>query len=460
MNKKKGKHIALIAGIPLALFGMVYLCISLYYQDRFYYGTWINGIDCSGMIIDEATNRLIEYDITYRLRLEELDGTEETILGNDIDYLVSYEESIKEIKQEQSLWLWPRSLVEVNFYQATKSATFDEDKLMAALNNTSCISGSQVVDPQDAYVGYNEQEGFVVVEEVSGNRIDIAILFEAAKSTIIAGETRINLVESGCYLQPKVTKESKEIREFMAPIEAMTSIQITYQMSDSQEVIDKAEINSWLYMGEDGNLAINEEKIAQYVESLAAKYDTLGNSRQFVTSFGSTVTVQGGNYGWQIDVEAETAALLEILKASESVTKEPVYLSTAYKHGGNEIGNTYIEISIADQHMWYYEDGQLIVETDIVTGNPYQGNSTPVGSYKVLNKHTSIVLKGEDYESFVNYWIGFRGTAYGIHDASWRSSYGGSIYLGNGSHGCVNTPYSNVQIIFNKVSIGTPVMIY
>lgn len=198
----------------------------------------------------------------------------------------------------------------------------------------------------------------------------------------------------------------------------------------------------------------------EYVESLAATYDTVGNSREFVTSMGSTVTVQGGNYGWQIDVDAETAALLEILASGESVAREPVYLSAAYKHGGNEIGDTYVEISIENQHMWYYEDGQLLVETDIVTGNPYQGNSTPVGSYKVLNKHTSIILKGEDYESFVNYWIGFKGTAYGLHDASWRSYYGGTIYLGNGSHGCVNTPYTNVQAIYNEVEIGTPVLIY
>lgn len=460
MNKKRGKHIALIAGIPLAVIGMIYLCTSLYFQDRFYYGTWINGIDCSGMTVVEATNRLMEYDTSYILRIAELDGTEETILGTGIGYTVSYEESISGIKQRQSIWLWPKSVVEVNFYQASETATFNEEKLMEALNNLSCISGSQIVDPQDAYVDYNEQHGFVVVEEVRGNRIDATILFEVAKTTVEAGESRINLEESGCYIQPQVTKESKEIQEFMAPIEAMTSIQITYQMGDNQEVIDGTLINSWLYMGEEENLSIDRDKIAQYVEGLAATYDTVGNSREFVTSNGNTVTVQGGNYGWQIDVEAETAALLELLEVGESVTREPIYLSTAYKHGGNEIGNTYIEISIDEQHMWYYKGGQLIIETDIVTGNPYQGNSTPVGSYKVLNKHTSIILKGEGYESFVNYWIGFKGTAYGLHDASWRSSYGGSIYLGNGSHGCVNTPYANVQVIFNDVEIGTPVLIY
>lgn len=460
MNKNKGKLIALIVGIPLAVMGMIYLCISLYFQDRFYYGTWINGIDCSGKTLDEAADRLTEYDTSYILRLEALDGTQETIIGTDIDYVVSYEESIREIKQSQSMWLWPKAVVEVNFYEASESATFDEGKLMAALNNLSSVSGVQVVDPQDAYVDYNEENGFVVVAEVKGNRVDVDILFEVAKTTIENGESRINLEESGSYMQPAVTTESKEIREIMAPIEAITGIQITYQIGDEEPVIDGTVINTWLYMDEEGKIAFAEDKIAQYVADMAGTYDTVGNSREFVTSKGNTVTVAGGNYGWQIDTEAETAALLEILKAGESVTREPVYLVTAYKHGGNEIGGTYIEMSIEGQHMWYYENGQLVIETDIVTGNPYKNKSTPVGSYKILNKYTNITLKGEDYESFVNYWMGFKGTAYGIHDASWKSVYGGTEYLGNGSRGCVNTPYNNVQALYNRVEIGTPVLIY
>ena len=48
----------------------------------------------------------------------------------------------------------------------------------------------------------------------------------------------------------------------------------------------------------------------------------------------------------------------------------------------------------------------------------------------------------------------------GIHDATWRSSFGGNIYVAGGSHGCVNAPYSLANTIFNNIDSGTPVVCY
>ena len=47
----------------------------------------------------------------------------------------------------------------------------------------------------------------------------------------------------------------------------------------------------------------------------------------------------------------------------------------------------------------------------------------------------------------------------GMHDASWRGSFGGSIYKYNGSHGCVNMPTGSARKLYNKVSVGTKVII-
>ena len=126
---------------------------------------------------------------------------------------------------------------------------------------------------------------------------------------------------------------------------------------------------------------------------------------------------------------------------------------------GADVGDTYIEIDISDQHMWYIVKGNVFVSTDVVTGN-YDSSDTPKGVYYINNKARNINLVGADYVSFVEYWMAFIGGSYGIHDASWRSSFGGSIYKGNGSHGCVNTPYEAVKKIYNNVSVGTPVVIH
>ena len=118
--------------------------------------------------------------------------------------------------------------------------------------------------------------------------------------------------------------------------------------------------------------------------------------------------------------------------------------------------NPYIVVSISNQTLKYYEYDKLVLSSNIVTGI---NGKTPIGTFKVLNKLRNIVLKGKDYESFVSYWIAFKGVAFGFHDASWRSQFGGNIYKYNGSHGCVNMPYSKVKALYEKVEIGTPVYI-
>ena len=126
---------------------------------------------------------------------------------------------------------------------------------------------------------------------------------------------------------------------------------------------------------------------------------------------------------------------------------------------GKEVPDTYIEVSISQQHMWYYVNGELYVSTDVVTGN-YNSMDTPKGYWEVNSKASPCTLVGDGYVSYVTYWIAFIGSGYGIHDASWRSEYGGQIYKGNGSHGCINTPLANVKKIYAKVTIGTPVIVY
>ena len=129
--------------------------------------------------------------------------------------------------------------------------------------------------------------------------------------------------------------------------------------------------------------------------------------------------------------------------------------------GGSTISGkgTYIEISIDQQHMWFYEDGKLVLDTSVVTGNADGEHNTPPGSYAIQDHAMNVTLIGDDYETPVTYWMGFNG-GIGIHDADWRSSFGGDIYEGNGSHGCVNTPYEKVKVIFEHTEVGTPVYVY
>lgn len=125
---------------------------------------------------------------------------------------------------------------------------------------------------------------------------------------------------------------------------------------------------------------------------------------------------------------------------------------------GKKPGSTYIEVNLSLQRMWYYKNGKLLVETPVVTGMKGSAD-TPTGFYSVYQRAQDTNLYGDDYVSHVDYWMAFLG-GYGIHDSSWRSTYGGSIYTYDGSHGCVNTPLNAVRTIYNNSGIGTFVIVY
>ena len=124
-----------------------------------------------------------------------------------------------------------------------------------------------------------------------------------------------------------------------------------------------------------------------------------------------------------------------------------------------EVGNTYIEVSLDDQHMWYIVDGDVYLESDCVTGN-YKSMDTPKGYFEIHGKASPCTLKGDDYVSYVTYWMPFIGGGWGLHDATWRSSFGGNIYKGDGSHGCVNLPYDTAKKLYAHTEEGTPVIVY
>ena len=198
---------------------------------------------------------------------------------------------------------------------------------------------------------------------------------------------------------------------------------------------------------------------ASYAQQLASKYNTYAATRSFEPTAGDTVKIGGGDYGWVINKKGEAAQIVEDIKNGESVTREPKYEQRAFVEGADDIGNTYIEIDYTNQHLWYYKDGSLVVDSDIVSGNLNNGNGSPDGVFKVISRQSPATLKGEDYESDVTYFMPFAYNV-GLHDASWRSSFGGSIYKNGGSHGCINLPYDAADTIYKNVELGTPVVAY
>ena len=227
---------------------------------------------------------------------------------------------------------------------------------------------------------------------------------------------------------------------------------------DKKEVIAKSLLKDWIELKEK-EVDVDAEKVREYIVELAKKYDTFGSSRKFKTNTGNIITTNGGTYGWMTHRGKTTDALIQHIKAGEDKTIEPVYSYTALSRNSDDIGTSYVEIDLYQQMVYVYINGELKVKTPTVTGNIAQGHNTPRGVDAITYKQNGAVLRGEDYASPVKYWMPFNGDV-GLHDADWRTSFGGDIYKTNGSHGCINLPPGNAKSIFDLVYPGMPVIVH
>ena len=122
--------------------------------------------------------------------------------------------------------------------------------------------------------------------------------------------------------------------------------------------------------------------------------------------------------------------------------------------------NTYVDVDIENQTVTYVQDGVPILSTPCVTGNEALNRSTPKGLYAVYGHVRGKWLTGPTWHSWVEYWMPFTKGGCGLHDANWRSKFGGDIYKTDGSHGCVNLPPEIAKQFFDLATVGTVVKVH
>lgn len=442
--------------IVTALIVLIYLLVSLYFMNHFFFNTIINGADVSLKAHEAASDIIENYVKDYRLQVIERTGEAEEITGQDIGLQYNRKSCFK-IYKMQSSFKWPISLLKEQRYYVKDLFFYDKAKLETRISELNSLN-KEIIEPQN--VSFKYANGYYeVIEEVYGNKLHRGRLYEVIKMSVSKGQTKLDLNKSLCYEDPKYTLNSDKTPLTKDLLNKCVSTKITYILRDEKEILEQSTINKWLTVDENLSVVIDEEAVKRYVQGLSKKYDTVGTARRFKTSINKILEVKGGFYGWKINSSAETQALIVNIRNGEVIEKEPVYAQTAIPGGQNDIGDTYVEINMTRQRLWFYKDGKLITQGPIVTGNPNKGYATEVGVYMLNYKQTGSTLEGPDYEAEVTYWMPFNGNI-GIHDASWRYSFGGNIYKRNGSHGCVNVPLYLAKRIFDNIEEGTPVVCY
>lgn len=438
---------------------IVYIAVAVYFSSHFYEDTEIYGIDCSQKSVEEVKILVADKLDEYRLEVKERGGASEYLSADQIDLKFVDNSSIDRMARAQRSYIWPVMLLMERDDMAGVAFSYDQKKALTAFKDLECMNPIYTKAPTDAYVQVTGS-GFEVVKETEGNTLNPETTAKALYAALDGGKSVLDLEEEDCYLKPDLYSDDEALVAEAEAKDVLVQADITYEFGSRQERVNAPVIAQWITQAADGSYVIDDVEVTEYVEALAAKYDTFGLPRQFYTSLGTTVTLTDGDYGWCMDQDATVVDLLNALESGYQGTMEPQYTYTAMSREENDIGDTYVEICISQQVMWCYKDGVCIVYTPVVTGNPNKGNATPSnGVWSIDAKMQNYTLVGEGYRSPVDFWMPFNGNV-GIHDMQTRAYFGGTIYLTNGSHGCINTPYANAKTIYENVSIGTPVIVY
>lgn len=463
-KSKKGKYKKakkIVLGVLVAYVLILVLAYAggvVYFSKHFFSGSKINGLDSAGKTVKEVERDMESQIASYELVIKEREDKTETISAAKIGMQYVDDGKIKELKKQQNPFTWFLSFIHAKDYTMSATTTYDEAAVKAAVDQLAVVQDENMVKPANAHLEVTEN-GYEIIPETMGTEVDKEKVKSVVLDAIERGASEVNLEEAGCYTSPEILSTDEKLMKQQEEGNKFLNVTVTIDFADRQEVVNKDVMKDWLVVGEDGSLDLSHEKAKAYVQELKYEYDTFGSSRQFTTAYGETITVSGGDYGWVIAPNDTTTKILDAIKSGESQTITPEYTYSAYRREKDEIGNTYVEISLSRQHMWFFKDGQLLVSTDIVTGNHNRGWDTHTGVYAIMYKERDATLVGEGYNSSVTYWMPFYANT-GIHDATWRSSFGGSIYMNNGSHGCINTPYDQAEKIFNNIEKGVPVVVY
>lgn len=430
-----------------------------YFSEHFLPGTIIGEMDCSLKTVEEAGKLLEAKAGSYVLAVETRNNGVESITAQEAGLTYRPDGLLNLYLKEQATEKWFLSLGQRKNCEIS-SFVYDEQKLSAAVSKLDCLQPENITEPVDAHI-YETEEEFAIAPEEEGMAPQPRKVFEAVAGAITAGAQTVNLEEAGCYKKPLVYRDDAGLQKNLRQVRELTKAYITYDFGDRKETVERNLIKNWLKIDENGDCVLDRSKVAAYVGDLGYRYDTFGCSRQFTTYDGREITLAaGGDYGWAINLEEETTGLMEAVSRGEVSVRKPVYLYTAKSRNTEDIGYTFAEIDLTNQRLVFWKDGVPVVDTYVVTGNPnVEGCATPVGCFAVDAMQSPAVLTGEDYEADVTFWIPFAGNV-GIHDASWRTDFGGDIYQWDGSHGCVNVPYDAAQVIYSSIDVGTPVVVY
>lgn len=431
------------------------LCAGIRFSEtHFLWKTMIDGVNCSFLSVDEAVKEINSQKGNHLVTFVFSNGEKYDVTFQQLGIQVNTTK-IEDIFKQQHL-----NPKELKTYNENVLSLTSTEFLRSYLMKFPELQESNMHEPQNAYIDWNGT-AFSIQKEILGNVVDFEEAMKLSIEVITSNNYHIDFT-SITNVNPDIW-EANLVDEFN-DLNSILHSSINYELSNGNVVsLDSSVICNWVYKDDNGNFQYDiENGVLQFIEELASKVDESNSIIYFnATDISNPVTINVPiDARAQLNQEAESVRIKSMLEETGTFKLSPVYDRILV----NENLSSYVELDISRQHLWFYLNGSLLLETDCVTGNVRDNYDTPTGVYYLTYKMRNAVLRGYNkdgskYESPVEYWMPFyRG--YGLHDASWRSTFGGNIYLTSGSHGCVNLPSKMAKQLYENIDYTMPIIIY
>ena len=487
-QEKSGRksRLWLIPVVLLAVLAVAYAGGVVAFNFFFMPGTTLGGEDVSlrpvSEIAAEKGSSLDDFETHVTG-----DGLDLTVRASDIGLTCDGDAYAQSALSQINVWLWPYEVFQTREVSAEAGSSFDEQALSELVTAAvdAVVQGAGESGGTD--IAFNAEQGrFALDENAVRRHLSADAVTERVTRALNAQETEVQIGEDCLDVGDSLTTALDAANAYVAaaPLTLTLAGQHAYDVTAEQ-------IAGWVRIADDLTVSLDAEAIDTWGHGeLSDLLDTAGDERTYTRPDGAVFTVNDGaraygrsSYGWIIDGGAAAQQVIAAIQAGQPATLDLPTLQTAaaIAPGGQDWPNRYIDVDLTAQHAIFYDNGTVIWEADITSGQPSLGNETPTGVWVVDSRKSrandgDINLKGPidpetgepEWDSHVDFWVGFvgnggsrNGNLIGFHNAPWQyAPFGGSTYTWNGSHGCVRLSYASGEALYNVVQKGDVVVVH
>ena len=384
------RALGIFCGVIIAVVVAGYVGMALYFTDRFMPNSSVWGVDVSLMSSSDAQQAVADSVKEYSLKINGM-GFDLDVTGPDTGLRINAATLIKEALSHENPWLWPLELQRDHDDTGTVIATFDNAGLIRLIEEAVSNYNASAEAPTDAGVDYDVMtRSYKVTPESTGTALDTQAVLNVANRAL-ANLASVATLDSRALLQPGITAQDERLIAAAEEANRMITADLKLKLGDQVAgEVNGDDIHNWVTIDADYNATLDREAMTSWVGALAQEFNTVGMERTYERADGKTITVSGGVYGWEADTENLVNAIIAGIDNGDigEIEIPTITSGTAYNGPGKrDWGNRYVDIDLTEQHVYFYgDDGEIIWESDCISGTPDGTHDTSTGVFWLNRK--------------------------------------------------------------------------